>query len=261
MIKAGIAKIRVVAVSYLNTVPFIYGMDYSAFSNLIDLRLGNPLKCFQLFQKGDADIALVPVGSLPMIGKCNIITPHCIGADGNVGSVFLLSDSPAEKIKTIYCDLHSVTSNKLVEILCRDYWKISPVIRYPDMYPPEIQTHDAIIAIGDKSFKMLKSYKYHYDLSQIWKNMTNLPFVFAVWVTKSDIHPTLLKGFNEALTYGVQNIHASIEYCQPGILPVDEIVQYLKFNVIHVMNDSLKEGLFHFLNFIYPEFRAEIKLI
>ena len=181
MTKAGIAKIKVIAVSYLNTVPFIYGMDYSAFSGLIDLRLANPSKCFHLLQKGDADIALVPVGSLPMIGKCNIITPHCIGANGNVGSVFLLSDSPIESIKTIYCDLHSMTSNKLAEILCRDYWKVNPVIRYPETYPPTIHGNDGIIAIGDKSFKMLKSYKYQYDLAQAWKEMTMLPFVFAVW--------------------------------------------------------------------------------
>ncbi len=259
--KAGIAKIRVVAVSYLNTVPFIYGIDNSAFSELIELSLGNPLKCFQQFQNGDADVALVPTGSLPLLGKCNIITPHCIGADGKVGSVFLLSNTPIENVSTIYCDLHSVTSNKLVEILCRDHWHINPAIRYPDIYPPKLRPNDGIVAIGDKSFKMLKSFKYHYDLSEAWKSMTGLPFVFAVWITKNNLHPEIIKGFNSALAYGVKDILASIEYCQPEILPVDEILYYLKYNVVHVLNENLLKGLFHYLDLIAPGIRSEIELI
>ncbi len=260
-ILARITKIKVASVSYLNTVPFIYGMDNSAMAGLIDLKLGNPYKCFQLFHKKQVDIALIPVGSLPLTEKTRIIFPHCIGADGNVGSVYLLSNTPLKEIKTIYCDLHSVTSNKLVEILCYEHWKIVPVIRYPETYPPVIGKKDAIVCIGDKSFKMKEKFKYAFDLGFEWKAMTGLPFVFAVWCTHKNLHPEFIQGFNEALDFGISNISESIDYCKPQIIPVADTINYLTKNIIFTIDNKLKEGMEMYLDSIMPDFKKKITYI
>lgn len=258
---AKIAKIKVAAVSYLNTIPFIHGIDNSSVSEMIDLRLGNPYKCFQMFQKNEVDIALVPVGSLPSVGQCKIIKPFCIGADGKVGSVFLLSNCSPENIETVYYDLHSLTSNKLVEILCHEYWKTDPVFRFPEFTPPQIQKNEAFVAIGDKSFKLTSRYKYAIDMSEIWKKMTGQAFVFAVWITKLNLHPSILQGFNEALLYGVNNIPDSIIYARPELLPTDETLDYLTNKISFRLNDRLIEGMSDYLDRIMPEWKNTVEFI
>jgi len=258
---AKLAKIKVASVSYLNTIPFIYGLDHSSVSGMIDLRLGNPYKCFQLFLKNEADVALIPVGSLPLAGECNILKPHCIGSDGNVGSVFLLSDSPVEHINTVYYDFHSLTSNKLVEILCKEHWKIAPSLLFPENYPPKLSEHEAVIAIGDKAFRMKDEYKFAYDLSGEWKKLTGNAFIFAVWVTKLNLHPEIINGFNEALSFGVGNILNSISYSRPDILSIERTKDYLINNIIFEMNDSLLKGMEQFLDFIYPEHQRQIRFV
>ena len=245
-----VAKIKVAAVSYMNTIPFIYGFDNSVTSSLIDLRLGNPYKCLQLFRKDEVDIALVPVGAIPDIEKPQIITPFCIGANGAVGSVFLLSNSDISQIDTIYCDLHSVTSNKLVALLCEQHWNISPIVRFPEIYPPVLKKNEAFIAIGDKSFKMSKQYSFAYDLAEEWKKMTGKAFVFAVWLTRKNLHPEIIAGFNEALNFGVSNIDQSIAYCKPELLPLEETREYLTKKIIYRMDEELTEGMNEFLSLI-----------
>lgn len=259
--QAGIIKVRVSCVSYLNAIPFIYGLDNSAFSNLFSLRVMPPSKCFTSFIKHETDIALVPSAALAEIQKPHVILPFCIASDNQIGSVFLLSNQPIENISTIYLDIHSITSNKLLQILCHHYWKISPIIRFPNSYPPELNTYEALVAIGDKSFKMLDNFKFHYDLAAEWKKFTNLPFVFAIWLTHLTNEIQILKAFNEALQFSVNNIPESIEYCQPSIMTVDKIYNYLTNNIIYKLNDHLLKGMFKFLSFLDTDAEHRIDFI
>jgi chorismate dehydratase len=258
---AKVAKIKVATVSYLNTIPFIYGFDHSTQSALFDLRLGHPGKCFSLFSNNEVDIALVPVASLTSLGDCRIIQPFCIGADGKVGSVFLLSNDLPEKIETVFLDLHSMTSNQLVEILCREYWKTNPAFIFPENYPPQLKQKEAVVAIGDKSFKMSGRFKYAFDMAEMWKNFTGKAFVFAVWVTRQNLHPTTIKAFNEALSYGVNNISESIIYSRPDVLPVDETLEYLTNKIKYRLNENLMSGMTLFLDKIKPEWKTRIEFI
>ena len=53
--------IKVSAVSYLNTLPFIYGIQQSNISNIVDLNLDYPSVCADKLVRGKVDLALVPV--------------------------------------------------------------------------------------------------------------------------------------------------------------------------------------------------------
>jgi len=44
---------------------------------------------------------------------------------------------------------------------------------------------DATIMIGDKALRKGKT-DYTYDLSDMWRQQTNLPFVFAIWAYKAN---------------------------------------------------------------------------
>ena len=88
-----VGKTKISAVSYLNTVPFIYGINHA--DNLrADLLLSPPAQCAQAYLDKKADIALVPSGSLPMFDDAEIITEFCIGAEKSVRTVTVMRNNP-----------------------------------------------------------------------------------------------------------------------------------------------------------------------
>ena len=98
-------KIKVSAVSYLNTTPFLYGIANSEVKNLIDISLDIPSDCAKKLLSGEVDLGLVPIAVLPLLKEYHIVTDYCIGAQGNVDSVALYSDVPLSEISTIYFGL------------------------------------------------------------------------------------------------------------------------------------------------------------
>ncbi len=126
-----------------------------------------------------------------------------ICAKGSVESVLLQSNKPLENIKSIRLFPESRTSNILIRILISQYFGINHHICFT---MNNIET-DAYIIIGDKAIKQTKP-KYTYDLSEMWYEQTNLPFVFAVWVYKADCpnHEIIESILKSAKQKGVLNI-------------------------------------------------------
>ena len=58
-------KVRVSAISYLNTAPFVYGLENHPVSGLIDLEFVPPAVTASILISGDADLGLVPVAAIP----------------------------------------------------------------------------------------------------------------------------------------------------------------------------------------------------
>ena len=75
--------IKISAVSYLNTIPFIYGIDNTSILNQIDLYLDSPVMCANKLVNGDVDIGLIPAVSFSKVPNAEIISDYCIGSDGN----------------------------------------------------------------------------------------------------------------------------------------------------------------------------------
>ena len=103
------SNVRIAAVSYLNTIPFIYGIRHEG--NLrADLLLAPPADCYLNYAEGRADIALMPSAMVPTLKSTSIITDYCIGANGKVRTVELFSNVPIQQVRRIFLDVHSRTS-------------------------------------------------------------------------------------------------------------------------------------------------------
>ena len=77
---------KITAVSYLNTIPFVYGLQH-ADSLRADLSLAPPAECARRYMEEEADIALLPAAVVPELRETTIITDYCIGAVGAVRTV------------------------------------------------------------------------------------------------------------------------------------------------------------------------------
>jgi chorismate dehydratase len=102
-------KIKVGAVSYLNTKPLLYGVKRSGLMDKIELIEEYPAKIAQMLLDNQIDVGLVPVAIIPKLKEAYIITDFCIGAEGEVASVCLFSEVPVEEIETVILDYQSRT--------------------------------------------------------------------------------------------------------------------------------------------------------
>ena len=85
---------KVSCVSYLNSKPFIYGLENSELlkSGALELSLDIPSRCAQKLISKEAQIGLVPAATLNYLNDYSVISNFCIGAVGAVNSVFLFSN-------------------------------------------------------------------------------------------------------------------------------------------------------------------------
>ncbi len=250
--------LNIACVEYYNTLPFIYGLDNLIPSTInFKLKLGPPSLCTQMYLNAEVDVALVPIGGLNTLPQdYRILENTCIGCNGAVDTVAILSNVPISQVSDLYLDPHSNTSNKLVKVLCDKHWNINP------LYHTQQSTYDqeSLLAIGDKVFDLESKYQYKYDLGEAWKEMTGLAFVFAVWIARETVLDSNLKiledAFAEALNHSDKWIPDEVT------LSKHRLRQYLTKNIVFQFDDSLREGLHLFNKLIkLPEYGYRINTI
>lgn len=243
--------IRISAVSYLNSKPFIYGLEQSALIKDIQLSLDTPATCAEKLLTNKVDIGLVPVAILPKLDRYYIISDYCIGAIGPVSSVKLYSQTPLKDIECIWLDHQSRTSVALTRILAKKYWHIEPKwLNGEEGYEQKISGKTAGVVIGDRSFVLNQKFEYQYDLSEEWYKFTKLPFVFACWVTTKELSPAFNAAFNAALKMGVGSTGLlSKEINKTGKYKTD-VYEYLHKYLSYELDAEKRKGLDLFLKYL-----------
>ena len=204
--------IKIIAVKYLNTLPFVHGIEESGILQDYLLELDIPSNCALKLENGEADIGLVPIAALENLKDYHVFGDYCIGALNSVGSVLLLADKPIEELTEIYLDYQSNTTNLLIQVICNNYLNMFPLwINGEEGFEENINEYKGGIVIGDRAFALRDKFNYQYDLATLWNEHTDLPFVFACWVAKSTVSPKILERFNAALSWGVEHKHAAIK--------------------------------------------------
>jgi chorismate dehydratase len=236
-----VSKIKISAVSYTNTKPFVYGLQHSNIIDLIDLSLDIPSDCAKKLIEGQVDIGLVPVVALLDIPGYQIISDYCIGAIAAVNSVFIFSQKPLQEIQTLRLDSESRTSNQLAKVLLKNYWE-----KHPEFISSG--DADAFVEIGDRTFGKKDKYPYAYDLAEEWIKFTGLPFTFAVWASNKTISADFIDRFNAALKFGLDNRDEVIKQ-----LPVNndfDLEDYLYRHIDFSLDQKKQEALNKFLDFV-----------
>ncbi len=245
-------KIKISAVSYQNTIPFLYGIENSEFIDRNTcVSLDIPSECARKLLDNEVDIGLIPIAVLPLLEKYTIVSDFCIGAEGDVKTVLLLSDVPLNEIERVYLDYQSRTSVNLLIVLAKHFWQINPVFKHARPgYEDEISGTTAGVVIGDRCFSLKDKYNYVYDLSGEWTKFTNLPFVFACWVANKELDAEFVKQFNLALEFGTQHIAESIKNYSNHLLNDEELANYLKNDIKFFLDDKKRKGLDLFLDYL-----------
>ncbi len=239
-------KIKVGAVSYLNTKPLLYGIKRSGLMDKIELIEAYPAKIAQMLLDDEIDVGLVPVAIIPNLNDPHIVTDFCIGAEGEVASVCLFSEVPIDKIERVLLDYQSRTSVNLVKILLREYWQKEVVFEEATLdFRSQIKGTTAGVVIGDRAFEQRLISPYVYDLANAWKAFTGLPFVFAAWVANKQLNEDFIDTFNRANGYGITHIN---EVIAENIYDKYNLKKYYTHNISYQLTDKKRKGLELFLS-------------
>lgn len=243
--EAGEQKIRIGAVSYLNTKPLVYGLEKGMMKHEVELQYDYPGNIAQALLDNTIDVGLVPVAVIPDMREHHLVADYCIAADGPVASVCLFSEVPLEEISTVLLDYQSRTSVLLVQYLLKEYWKVKPVFKKASVdFIDEIKGNTAAVVIGDRAFRQRKISPFVYDLAEAWKNHTGLPFVFAAWVSNKVLPDHFISSFNSANEYGLQRLD---EVVQENPCTEFDLKKYYTQHILYRLDDNKRKGLQKFL--------------
>lgn len=183
--------LRVGRIDYANCTPLFSMLDKRLAEGDLEIVHGVPAELNRQLREGGID--LCPCSSIEYALHADqylILDGHCIGSDGPVKSVLLFSKVPIEKLsgKKILLTSESATSVGLLKILLVRYFQLDGVVMEKTdssaLEPLEDANADAMLLIGDSALRAAVSVStgYCYDLGELWRDWTGLPFVFALWL-------------------------------------------------------------------------------
>lgn len=181
--------LRVGRIDYANCTPLFSMLDKRLAEGDLEIVHGVPAELNRQLREGDID--LCPCSSIEYALHADqylILDGHCIGSDGPVKSVLLFSKVPIEKLsgKTLLVTSESATSVALLKVLLARCFRLDGVVmeKTDSSTLEPLKDADAMLLIGDSALRAALSVStgYCYDLGELWRDWTGLPFVFALWL-------------------------------------------------------------------------------
>lgn len=231
--------LHVGSVSYLNAKPLIYGLHDD---DDLDLQLAVPSKLLAGLRDRRLDIALLPVIDYQHLDNLVLVPSGGIGCDGPTLTVRIFSKVPVERIQSLACDTDSHTSVALARIILAERYNIRP--KFLDLVHGDPAPTDAKLLIGDKVVcEEPPGFDHQLDLGHAWRDLTGLPFVFAIWTARKGVDlRDLPERLSLAREQGLLRVHDIIaQHALPRGWPAGMALQYLTtYLKFEIGNSQLK---------------------
>lgn len=234
------SKFTFAAVKYANAAPLAHWL--AQVDPRAAVTYGRPSQLPAELASGRADVALLPVVACLETPGLKIIDGIGICADGRVESVLLKCRRPLAEVRLVEPDAASRTSNALAAILLAEHVGNDVEVR-PCGFGEQ---PDATVCIGDRALREPPAPAGDYDLAAMWKEMTGLPFVFAVWAYRAGFSDAaeLAKIAGAARDEGLRRIDELAALCAERIeLPVERMGQYLRRSVRYEIGPREREAM------------------
>lgn len=175
--------IRLAVTKFLNTYPLIWDLEKSNYKD-IELIKEAPARCSSLLLKDKVDGGFVPVSTFAYRQDLLVLLNPCVSSNNTVRTVKLYSNKEIDKIYEVIVDEDSRASVILLKILLTIKYRKHKLTFFKSNVSEVENINDEFgyLVIGDKNFRLVKDFKYQYDLASEWIEWVNLPFIFALWM-------------------------------------------------------------------------------
>ena len=241
-LEQSLAPMRVGSVPYLNAVPLTRGLEDQ-------IVFAPPAQLAQLLREDKLDAALLSITEPLLHDGYDILDGIAVAALGEVVSVFLAHRKPIEQIETVFCDTASLASVNLLKVLLAERG-LRPEFRSLEYYH-DAHHHDFVLLIGNAAIDFRRAPHEHelWDLGQAWSELTNLPFVFAVWALRhGKVDEATKRLLREARDFGLDTldyiINSRSEY------DADFRRDYLGWHIHYHLGTDEKRGIARFVELL-----------
>lgn len=248
-------KPSVAAVSYLNTVPLVWGFLHGPQRDRFLLDFYVPSECAERLESGQADLGILPVVEMQRQGLASIPGTG-IACRGAVRSILLISKVDPAGIRTLATDSGSRTSVQLARVILHHRYGAQPrLLRMAPDLACMLAEADAALLIGDAALALEPSELPYavLDLGQEWWNFTGLPMVFALWSGPPATVERLMRqgaaqSFRDSLAFGLARMDdiVAAESARRPFSPA-LVRRYLTRSIIFEIGAGEQKGLETFL--------------
>ena len=177
-------------ITYINASPVYYGLDHGMTPDWLRLVPDVPAALNHQIKTGRIDISPISAAYYAMNHRDLLLLPDLsISCHGDVLSVICASNYPLDELtgKQVMFSNESASGASFLKMIFADRgvrpeFRVGPVGDM-DRIPEDV---DAVMVIGDAALTQAweQRFSFCFDLGRIWREMTGLPFVFAVWVVR-----------------------------------------------------------------------------
>jgi chorismate dehydratase len=232
------AKFRIGSVPYLNAAPLTRDLGN-------ELVFATPAKLAEMLRRDELDAALVSITEVLLNDRYDILDGIAIASLGEVYSVLLAHKKPLEEMREVFCDTASLTSVNLLKVLLAERG-LKPEFKPLENYAAAA-AKDFVLLIGDRAIEFQRTPHPHeiFDLGSAWTEMTNLPFVYAVWALRRGVDTKALRGeLKESKHSGMEQLEQIIQSREE----FDEAFRrdYFEWHIHYRLADDEKRGIARF---------------
>ncbi len=190
---------KVGSVPYLNAAPLTRGLEDQ-------IIFAPPSELARMLQRDELDAALVSITEVLFNDRYDILDGVAVASLGEVQSVFLAHRQPLEDIREIHCDTASLSSVNLLKVLLAERG-LKPAFQPLSNYEAAGALENVLL-IGDQAIQFARSAPKHeiWDLGSAWFELTDLPFVYAVWALRRIPNDALRSRLREARNFGMDTL-------------------------------------------------------
>jgi chorismate dehydratase len=247
-LEQSLAPFRVGSMEYLNAVPLTRGIEDQVV-------FATPARLAELLRRDELDAALVSITEVLLNDRYDILDGVAIASLGEVYSVILAHRRPLAEAKEIFCDPASLTSVNLLKVLLAERG-LQPEFKLLENYAAASEK-DFVLIIGDRAIDFQRSLRRSeaeanapqahevFDLGAAWFEMTNLPFVFAVWALRRGVENVKLRRLlRETKDFGMETLEVIIR--NHPAYDLDFRQDYLGWHVHFHLGSDEKRGIAKF---------------
>jgi chorismate dehydratase len=251
-------RLRISAISYLNTAPLMWDFEHGTSESQFDIAYTIPSGCATALQTGAADIGIIPAAAYASIPGLVVLPDIAIAARRAVRSILLVSKVPLEQVGTVALDTSSLTSVALTKVIFAKW--LGGGRTFAPM-PPDLDLmlaeHDAALVIGDPALQVDRARYLTFDLAEQWIRFTGKPFVFAFWALREaalrdagglDVTAIFQQSRDNGLKPG--NVDAIARWWGPRLgMTEDDVRSYLTENIDYYLDSETLDGLLLFFEY------------
>ena len=265
---------RVGSVPHLNAIPLTRGLEEQ-------ILFAPPTELAKKLRADELDGALLSVTEVLFNDRYDILDGIAVASLGEVKSVFLAHRQPLEEVREIYCDPASLASFTLLKLLLAERNlkpEFKPLTNYADA--PKCEN---VFLFGDTAIEFLLANQVGqtptpaegtasggacttmtgegagptthlasghevWDLGTAWFELTQLPFVFAVWALRRIPNQQLRRQLREAKAFGMDTLDYIIS--SRSEFTLDFRKDYLGWHIHYHLGSDEKRGMAKFVELL-----------